>query len=108
MISDAKRNWFIYLLLVVITLAVYSRVTRFDFVFYDDGIYVTGNDHVKAGLAPHPADELRWNSRPAVIVASAHTPAAKTGVRGFACSVPSSRIVQVWEALRQRLRKCVC
>lgn len=50
MIANIRRNWYIYLFLIAVTAAVYSRVTRFGFVDYDDGVYVTGNDHVKAGL----------------------------------------------------------
>lgn len=50
MITNLRQNWFIYLFLIVITLAVYSRVTEFEFVQYDDGVYVMNNDHVKTGL----------------------------------------------------------
>ena len=37
-------------LLVVVTLAVYSQVRRFEFVNFDDPEYVTENNHVRAGL----------------------------------------------------------
>jgi len=57
MAANIKRNWYIYLALIVITAAVYSRVTSFGFVNYDDGVYVTANDHVKAGLTP---DGIRY------------------------------------------------
>jgi hypothetical protein len=50
MITNIKRNWLIYIFLIVITLAVYSRVTEFGFVQFDDGVYVMSNDHVKTGL----------------------------------------------------------
>lgn len=52
MITNIKRNWLVYILLIVITLVVYSRVTEFKFVHYDDLTYVTDNDHVKTGLTP--------------------------------------------------------
>ncbi len=40
----------IYLLLVLAVLGVYSQVLQFDFVTYDDPDYVTANPHVQAGL----------------------------------------------------------
>lgn len=57
MFNSTKRDWFIYLFLIVITLAVYSRVTESKFVHYDDYIYVADNDHVKTGLT---LDNVRW------------------------------------------------
>ena len=38
------------LLLSVATLAVFAQVVRFDFVDYDDNLYVTANPHVQEGL----------------------------------------------------------
>ncbi len=46
--------------LAVITVAVYFPVHRHPFSNYDDGAYVTGNDHVKEGL--HRGN-LRWALR---------------------------------------------
>ena len=37
-------------LLALVTIALYWPVTRFDFVNYDDPLYVTENPHVQAGL----------------------------------------------------------
>lgn len=39
------------------TLAVYSPVTRFDFVNFDDPDYITSNPHVRQGLT---ADGIEW------------------------------------------------
>lgn len=50
MVANIRRNWYLHLLLIAITAAVYSCVTSFDFVNYDDGVYVITNSHVKAGL----------------------------------------------------------
>lgn len=50
MVSSIKRDWFIYLFLIAITLIVYSQVTEFEFVHYDDDVYVTENNHVKTGF----------------------------------------------------------
>jgi len=46
------------LLLVIATAAVYLRVNRYDFVNYDDTLYVTQNPHVQAGLT---WDTVRWS-----------------------------------------------
>ena len=43
--------------LVVATAALYLRVTSYDFVNYDDTIYVTQNIHVQQGLT---LDTMRW------------------------------------------------
>jgi Flp pilus assembly protein TadD len=45
------------LFLIVITLAVYGQVLRFDFLNYDDNLYITGNPQVKAGLT---LEGVRW------------------------------------------------
>jgi tetratricopeptide (TPR) repeat protein len=46
----AHRDVFVYLLLVVATFVVYWQVRNFEFVNYDDQIFVTENRHVQAGL----------------------------------------------------------
>jgi tetratricopeptide (TPR) repeat protein len=43
--------WFC-VFLVATTLAVYGQVRNYDFVNYDDAVYVTANPHVQAGLTP--------------------------------------------------------
>jgi len=43
--------------LILSTLAVYSQVRSFDFVRYDDEVYVYENAHVQAGLTP---DSVKW------------------------------------------------
>ena len=45
------------LLLVVVTLVVYLRTYRFDFVSLDDPVFVTANEHVRNGLS---LDGFRW------------------------------------------------
>jgi hypothetical protein len=44
-------------LLSVATLAVFAQVVGFDFVDYDDNLYVTANPHVQEGLTPAG---VRW------------------------------------------------
>ncbi len=58
--KPAGRWWpdlWICLLLLAATLAVYSQVSHYDFVNYDDPEYVGENIHVRAGLS---ADSLVW------------------------------------------------
>ncbi len=52
-----KRPLVLALLLFVITAALYSPVHRHPFIDYDDGVYVTNNDHVKYGLH---RQNLKW------------------------------------------------
>jgi tetratricopeptide (TPR) repeat protein len=47
------RDFAIYLLLVISTLAAYSQVRSYDFVAYDDPEYVTANPIVRSGLTLH-------------------------------------------------------
>jgi protein O-mannosyl-transferase len=55
--SDERYPYWGYLLLVVLTVAVYAPVSSYDFVRFDDPDYVTQNEQVKAGLTWHG---LRW------------------------------------------------
>ena len=57
---NSKQGWLLFhenhdlalcLLLVLLTLLVYSPVARNQFVNFDDDRYITGNTHVKAGLS---------------------------------------------------------
>jgi Tfp pilus assembly protein PilF len=43
-------QWSVYLLLVLAIFAVYGQVSHFAFVNFDDPEYVSGNNHVRAGL----------------------------------------------------------
>lgn len=52
-----KRPLLLALVLVAATAALYLRVDHYDFVNYDDTIYVTQNSHVQQGLT---WDTLRW------------------------------------------------
>jgi len=45
------------LLLTVATLAVFARVIGFEFLNYDDPLYVTANPHVQAGIS---VEGVRW------------------------------------------------
>jgi len=45
------------LLLVILTLAVYWQVAGFDFINFDDPVYLTENPHLRSGLS---AESLSW------------------------------------------------
>lgn len=49
-LSDKKLIIFITIFLAIVVLAVYGRVSQYDFVNYDDPIYVTDNNNIKLGL----------------------------------------------------------
>jgi protein O-mannosyl-transferase len=51
-VSDRNRRleWCVYAALLVAILTVYSQVRHFDFVNFDDPEYISGNNHVRAGL----------------------------------------------------------
>ncbi len=49
-ISSKEQILIVYIVLAVVTLAVFWQVNQFDFVNFDDNIYVTGNSHVHSGI----------------------------------------------------------
>jgi len=63
-----RREWIIYLALLVITAAVYWPVGHFDFINLDDPAYVTDNPHIQQGLTPAG---VGWAFR-AVVVSNWH------------------------------------
>ena len=46
-----RFDWMACLLLVILTLAVYWRVTGFDFINFDDDQYVTKNPVIQKGVS---------------------------------------------------------
>jgi len=57
------------LLLLIATLAIYSRVKSNPFVQFDDETYVTQNQHVRAGVT--------WKT----VTWASHLPSNPTGIR---------------------------
>jgi tetratricopeptide (TPR) repeat protein len=49
---DLLRVVFVYSVIIIVTLTVYFPVKDFDFIVYDDPIYVTNNPRVQGGLTP--------------------------------------------------------
>jgi protein O-mannosyl-transferase len=56
-VSASKTSLWIYVALFLATLAVYSSVTHFDFVNFDDPDYITNNPRVSQGIT---ADGIEW------------------------------------------------
>jgi len=56
-ISPGRQKLIVYLVLTVLTLAVFWQVNQYDFVNFDDDIYVTQNSHVQSGITP---EGFRW------------------------------------------------
>jgi len=65
---NIQRHYLISLLLVLTTIVVYFQVGQFEFLDYDDNLYVTENHAVKAGLSQKG---LRWAFK-AIYVANWH------------------------------------
>jgi tetratricopeptide (TPR) repeat protein len=56
-ISPKKQNLIVYIFLTFVTLAVFWQVTQYDFVNFDDHVYVTQNSHIQSGITP---EGFRW------------------------------------------------
>jgi tetratricopeptide (TPR) repeat protein len=56
-ISIISYDGLVYLYLLVTILAVYWQICNYDFVSFDDSLYVYNNSHVKAGLT---YKSIRW------------------------------------------------
>jgi hypothetical protein len=55
--SPQKQILFVYVTLAVVTLAVFWQVHRYDFINFDDDVYVTQNIHIQSGIT---LDGFRW------------------------------------------------
>lgn len=55
--NSSKQIFIVYIVLTVATLAVFWQVKQFDFIVFDDPVYVTENDHIRHEIMP---DGLRW------------------------------------------------
>jgi protein O-mannosyl-transferase len=56
-ISNSKKKLIIYIVLTTVTLAVFWQVNQFDFINFDDPVYITENSYVKSGLT---LEGVRW------------------------------------------------
>jgi protein O-mannosyl-transferase len=56
-ISSQKQKLIVYIVLTVVTIAVFWQVNKFNFINIDDDVYVTKNIHVQSGIT---LNGLRW------------------------------------------------
>lgn len=56
-IDYSKQILIVYIVLTLVTLAVYWQVNRYDFVTIDDDFYVTNNSNVQSGITP---ESIHW------------------------------------------------
>ena len=56
-ISPRKQKLIVYIVLTVVTLAVFWQVNQYDFINLDDHVYVTENSHIQSGIT---LDGFRW------------------------------------------------
>ena len=56
-ISTKEQKLIVYILLAVVTLAVFWQVNQFEFINLDDGVYVKDNLHIQSGIT---LDGIRW------------------------------------------------
>ena len=57
LLSEKYISSCICLFLFIVTLSVYWQITSHEFINYDDGLYVTENPHVQAGLT---RESIKW------------------------------------------------
>jgi tetratricopeptide (TPR) repeat protein len=56
-ISPDRQKFIIYIVLTVVTVAVFWQVNQYDFINLDDPGYVTNSSHIQSGIT---LDGLRW------------------------------------------------
>ena len=56
-ISPDRQKLIVYIVLTVVTLAIFWQVNQYDFINFDDNIYVTENSHIQSGIT---LDGFRW------------------------------------------------
>jgi len=56
-ISPEKQKLIIYIVLILVTLAVFWQVNQYDFTNFDDQVYVTENNHIQSGIT---LASFRW------------------------------------------------
>ena len=56
--TPSQLGYFLAAALAALTILVYAPVRQFEFVNYDDNVYVAGNPHVATGVSP---DNIAWS-----------------------------------------------
>jgi len=54
---NRRREIIVCLVLIAANLVIYWQITNHEFINYDDGLYVTENSHVQAGLT---FESIKW------------------------------------------------
>ena len=49
-ISTDRQKLIVYIFLLVVTFAVFWQVNQYDFINFDDNVYVTQNSHIQSGV----------------------------------------------------------
>ena len=56
-IIPERQKLIVYVVLTIVTLAVYWQVNQYNFINFDDPYFVIQNSHIRSGITP---DEIRW------------------------------------------------
>ncbi|MCX5848924.1 MAG: tetratricopeptide repeat protein [Deltaproteobacteria bacterium] len=56
-ISQSKKKLIVYIVLAVVTFAVFWQVNQYEFINLDDTLYVTENSHIQSGIT---LEGFRW------------------------------------------------
>lgn len=56
-ISPDRQKLLVYLILTVVTFAVYWQVNAYDFINFDDNLYISENNYIQSGVTP---DGFQW------------------------------------------------
>ncbi len=56
-INHQKQKLFVYIVLTLITLAVFWQVHEYDFINFDDDFYITHNSRIQSGITP---ENIHW------------------------------------------------
>ena len=56
-ISPDRQKLIVYIVITVVTLAVFWQVNQYDFISFDDNTYVIENSHIQSGIT---LDGIRW------------------------------------------------
>jgi len=56
-ISPDRQKLIVYIVLIIVTFAVFWQVNQYDFINFDDNAYVTKNSNIQSGITP---DGFRW------------------------------------------------
>ncbi|MCX5849423.1 MAG: tetratricopeptide repeat protein [Deltaproteobacteria bacterium] len=56
-ISQSKQKLIVYIVLTIVTFAVFWQVNQYNFINIDDNLYVTQNSHIQSGIT---LDGFRW------------------------------------------------